>query len=164
MQLLLGMALSFIADMQLAEASLQDIVVVIGVSVVLLALVKTIPETCAGIINGSHVHGGQVLAATAGTMVGAAIGGAATSAGASSAAAQSVKNVRSASQLAHASGVSGWGKLGHMASSMYNAHKQAKAESPRASHGLRMGSRLQSQTQAKRMENAMKETGEDNET
>jgi len=166
MQLLLGMALSFISDMQLAEASLQDIVVVLGISVVLLALVKTLPETCAGIINGSHAHGGQVLAATAGAVVGGAIGAAVASAGMGGAASQGVKNVREASKLAQASGAGGgFGTLGHMASSLYSAHKQAKAESPRASHGLRMGSRLQSQTQAKRMENDMKESGEEkNET
>jgi len=157
MQLVVGLGLSFITDMELAEASLQDIFVVIGVCVILLALVRSIPEACASIINGSHVSGGHVLAATTGALVGAAVGGAAGAATGAGGATQGALNVRAASKLASESGAGGLGKLGHMAANLYTAHRQAKAESPRASHGLRMGSRLQSRLQAKKMENAMKD-------
>ncbi len=156
MQLLLGLGISFITDLELAEATMQDIFVVIGVSIVLLALVKTIPDACAGIINGSHVSGGHALTATAGAVLGAAVGGAAGAAAMSGGAAQGALNVRAASKLAGESGATGWGKLGHVAHNLFTAHRQARAESPRAPHGLRMGSRLQSRLQAMKMENALK--------
>lgn len=57
MQLVLGVGLAFIQDFDTSTAELQDIFIVIGASIVLLALVKSIPDTCAGIINGSHVSG-----------------------------------------------------------------------------------------------------------
>ncbi len=157
MQLLLGLALTFIADLELAEATMQDIFVVIGVAVIILALVRAIPEACAGIINGSHVHGGQALGATAGAVLGAAVGGAAGAAAATAGTAVGVKSVSAASQLAKESGATGLGRFGHMAGNLYSAYAQARAESPRAGYGLRLNSRLQSRLQAKKMENAMKE-------
>ena len=161
LQLLLGLGMTFITDMELSEATLQDIFVVIGVSVVLLALVKTIPDVCAGIINGSHVTGGHALAATAGAVLGGAVGFAAGSVATAAGASMGLKSVRAASQLATESGATGLGKVGHMAQSLYSAHQQTRAEHPRASHALRLRSKMESRLQAKKMENAMREEGAD---
>ncbi|MFW5837080.1 MAG: hypothetical protein ACOCVM_03670, partial [Desulfovibrionaceae bacterium] len=102
------------------------------------------------------------LTATAGAVAGAGIGFAAGAAGAAAGASTGVKNVRAASQLATESGATGWGKVGHMARSMYDAHQQSRAEHPSASHGLRMKSKLESRLQAKKMENSMNEDKEEN--
>ena len=56
MQLVLGVGIAFIEGFSTSTAELQDIFVVIGASVVLLALVKSLPDVCAGIINGSHAR------------------------------------------------------------------------------------------------------------
>ena len=69
MQLVLGVGIAFIEGFSTSTAELQDIFVVIGASVVLLALVKSLPDVCAGIINGSHVSSGAALTASAAAVV-----------------------------------------------------------------------------------------------
>ena len=119
MQLVLGVGIAFIEGFSTSTAELQDIFVVIGASVVLLALVKSLPDVCAGIINGSHVSSGAALtsavAAAGGGMVGAAIG-----------ASNSMKNIRDASNLAGMEGKSGLGRAAHMAKSLWGARQDAK--------------------------------------
>ncbi len=119
MQLVLGVGIAFIEGFSTSTAELQDIFVVIGASVVLLALVKSLPDVCAGIINGSHVSSGAALtsavAAAGGGLVGAAIGSSNT-----------IKNIRDASNVAGMEGASGLGKAAHMAKSLWGARQDAK--------------------------------------
>lgn len=157
LQLVLGMSMSFITDLELAEATLQDVFVVVGVAIVFLALVWTIPDVCAGIINGSNTSSGQALkmagAAVAGAAIGAVSGGAATAAGM----AMAGRAVRKASQVADAEGASGFARFGHMAKSLYAASEQARAEHPGASHARRIHSKLNSQLQERKMDAAMQQ-------
>lgn len=119
MQLVLGVGIAFIEGFSTSTAELQDIFVVIGASVVLLALVKSLPDVCAGIINGSHVSSGSALtsavAAAGGGAIGAAIGSSNT-----------IKNMRDASNVANMEGASGLGKAASMAKSMWGARQDAK--------------------------------------
>lgn len=157
LQLVLGMSMSFITDLELADATLQDLLVVIGVAIVFLALVWTIPDICAGIINGANTSSGQALrvagAAVAGAAIGAVSGGAATAAGM----AMAGWAVRKASQVADAEGVSGFARFGHMAKSLYAASEQSRAEHPGASHARRIHSKLTSQLQQKKMDAALQQ-------
>ena len=116
MQLVLGVGIAFIEGFSTSTAELQDIFVVIGASVVLLALVKSLPDVCAGIINGSHVSSGAALTASA-----AAVGGAAI--GAVVAGSNTVQNVR---KVAGMEGGSGLGKVASMAKSLWGARQDAK--------------------------------------
>lgn len=138
LQLLMGMGLQFIQELSLANAKFEDIMVVIGVSVVLLALVKSIPDVCSGIINGSHVSSGAALGqAVMATAVGSTAG-AAMALGGPRSAARTIEAVRKASQVASAAGATGMGKLGHMAGTLKSAHQEARADSGKLSHGERM--------------------------
>jgi len=58
--------------------------------------------------------------------VGFAAGSVATAAGAS----MGLQSVRAGLATGHGSGATGWGKLGHMAQSLYSAHQQTRAEHP----------------------------------
>lgn len=119
LQLVLVLGISFIESFSTATAELQDIFTVIGASIVLLALTKTLPDACAGIINGSHVSSGSVLATAA-----AAVGGAAL--GATIGGHNTMKNIRDAAKLANADGASGVGKMSHMAKSLWGSRQDAK--------------------------------------
>ena len=119
MQLVLGVGIAFIEGFSTSTAELQDIFVVIGASVVLLALVKSLPDVCAGIINGSHVSSGAALTSAVAAAGGAAIG-------ASLGASNTIKNIRDASNVAGMEGASGLGKMAHMAKSLWGARQDAK--------------------------------------
>ena len=119
LQLVLGVGISFIEGFSTSTAELQDIFVVIGASVVLLALVKSIPDVVAGIISGSHVASGGALTAATAAVGGAIIGGAVM-------ANQTSRNVVDAAKIANQEGKSGMGMLGSMAKSLWDARQDAK--------------------------------------
>ena len=119
MQLVLSVGISFIEGFSTATAELQDIFVVIGASIVLLALVKTLPDACAGIINGSHVSSGTALSAAT-----AAVGGAVL--GAAIAGSNTARNVKDAASVAGMEGKTGFGKAAHMAQTLWGARQDAK--------------------------------------
>ncbi len=74
-QLIMGVGLSFIADFQvIKKMGLEDLFILVSCAVILLAIIQTLPETVAGIINGSHMGGGVGLKAAAAATVGAAAG------------------------------------------------------------------------------------------
>ena len=108
-----------------------DLFFLIGKSIILLALAKSLPETCAGIINGSAISGGNPLtsmARTAGVMVaGAAVAGA----GYASGAASSVKNAHTIAKDEQKSnaemGLKPGSTLGGMVRAGWNARGDAKA-------------------------------------
>ena len=152
MQLVLGVGIAFIEGFSTSTAELQDIFVVIGASVVLLALVKSLPDVCAGIINGSHVSSGAALtpavAAAGGGMIGAAVGSSNT-----------IKNIRDASNVAGMEGASGLGKMAHMAKSLWGARQDAKTAGEKHL-STRTRSEMQERLERARMGNDKKNNGE----
>ena len=64
-----------------------------------------------------------------------------------------IEATRKAAQMAHMDGATGLGKVGHMAGSLWQAHKQAKAEGGKLSHGERFGAALNSRLQEMKMRN-----------
>ena len=113
-------------------AELQDIFIVIGASIVLLALVKSIPDTCAGIINGSHVSGGAAITAATAAVGGAVAGAVGGSIAAGRSAAVTTQNVKDASNIAGMEGKSGMGKGVSVARSMWGARQDAKTAGEKA--------------------------------
>ena len=145
MQLVLGVGIAFIEGFSTSTAELQDIFVVIGASVVLLALVKSLPDVCAGIINGSHVSSGAALTASA-----AAVGGAAI--GAMVASSNTVQNVKDAAKVAGMEGGSGIGKAASMAKSLWGARQDAKTSGEK-SLSTRTRSEMQDRLERAKMNN-----------
>ena len=152
MQLVLGVGIAFIEGFSTSTAELQDIFVVIGASVVLLALVKSLPDVCAGIINGSHVSSGAALTASA-----AAVGGAAI--GAMVASSNTVQNVKDAAKVAGMEGGSGLGKAAGMAKAMWGARQDAKSSGEKAL-STRTRSEMQERLERARMGNDKKNNSE----
>lgn len=152
MQLVLGVGIAFIEGFSTSTAELQDIFVVIGASVVLLALVKSLPDVCAGIINGSHVSSGAALTASA-----AAVGGAAI--GAMVASSNTVQNVKDAAKVAGMDGASGLGKAASMAKALWGARQDAKTSGEK-SLSTRTRSEMQERLERARMGKDKKNNGE----
>lgn len=153
LQLIMGFGLQFIQDLSVSSGEIQDFFVAIAVSIILLALVKSIPDVCAGIINGSHVSSGAALGqavTTTAAGAAAAVGGAV---GAAMGSGRGIEATRKAAQMANMDGATGLGKVGHMAGSLWQAHKQAKAEGGNLSHGERFGAALNSKLQEMKMRN-----------
>ncbi len=127
LQLVLAVGVSFIREFKSDSAELQDIFVIIGAAIILLALVKSLPDVVSGIINGSHVGGGSLLG-TGAAVVGAAIAGA----GLGVAASQNLQSIKDASKIAGADGRSGVGKLAGTATTMWGARQDVKEGSERS--------------------------------
>lgn len=125
MQLVLGVSIAFIEGFSTSTAELQDIFVVIGASVVLLALVKSLPDVCAGIINGSHVSSGAAFTSSA-----AAVGGAAV--GAMVAGSNTIQNVKDAAKIAGMEGGTGLGKAAGMGKALWGARQDGKTAGEKA--------------------------------
>jgi type IV secretion system protein TrbL len=111
--------IAFIEAFDTSTAELQDIFVVIGASIVLLALVKSLPDACSGIINGSHVSSGSALTSAAAVVGGAALGTVISGS-------NTARNVRDAANVAGLEGKTGLGKAAHMAGSLWGARQDAK--------------------------------------
>ncbi|MFA9394719.1 MAG: P-type conjugative transfer protein TrbL [Halodesulfovibrio sp.] len=121
MQLLISLGTSFISEFEGASVQLHDLFILIGASIVLLALTMSIPDIVSGIINGSHVSTGQAITSAASTV---AMGTMATM-GAMKAsgfnAFDGAQATRAAAGMANADGASGLGKAGHMAKNLGSA-------------------------------------------
>ncbi len=139
MQLVLGIGIAFIEGFSTSTAELQDIFVVIGASVVLLALVKSLPDVCAGIINGSHVSSGAAL--------GAAVAGSNT-----------IQNVKDACKAAGIEGATGLGKAASVAKSLWGARQDAKTSGEK-SLSTRTRSEMQERLERVRMGKDKKNDG-----
>lgn len=103
----------------------------IAQALILLCVAKVLPETVSGIISGSHISGGNPLAATSrgiAVMGGAAIGTAAGhAAGAVGGTAGAVRNLGRAAELARASGATGFfGTLQGMGQQLRSASAESK--------------------------------------
>ena len=144
MQLVLGIGMSFIKDFRTTSTNLEDIFVLIGAAVVLLALVKTIPDACVGIINGSHTGSGAGLASTAmevgGVIAGAGFATAGLAIGGTGKTARTIGTVRDASRMASMDGQPG---LGQTAKNLWQANQAARQErNSMGSIGRRMSSHM----------------------
>jgi type IV secretion system protein TrbL len=102
-----------------------DLFFLIGKSIILLALAKTLPDTCAGMISGSAIGGGNPLASMAKTAGIMAFGAATASAGYAAGAASAVNDSHTVARGQGVTGVAG--TAGGMARAMWNARSDAKA-------------------------------------
>lgn len=101
MQLVMGVGINFITQLQLAEnMDWGQIGVTISFCVIFYCLVKTLPDVVSGIIQGSHVSTGQALTSTV-TAMGAGLAGFGMAAG------SGVANIGRAAQAAKAEGAQG---------------------------------------------------------
>ena len=84
MRLLIGVGLLFVKNLSdIAQVTYADLAILLSTAVVLLVLVNTLPETVAGIINGSHIGAGVGLGSAAkGVAVAGAVAAGAVAAGA----------------------------------------------------------------------------------
>ncbi len=122
--LLLGVGASFIDQIGLTDSpTFEELFVIIGAAVVLLSLSTSLPDVCAGIINGSHVSSGMALVRTAGAVAGAAVGGMLAGVGATGA-------VKTASTMANEAGKHGLGKALSMGGSLGKAGLQTAMDMP----------------------------------
>lgn len=120
MQLVMGVGINFIQQLQLAEdINWGQIGVTISFCVIFYCLVKTLPDVVAGIIQGSHVSTGNALTSTV-TAMGAGLAGFGMAMGAGAA------NIGRAAQAAKAQGAQGLGGLAKgTASNLWNATREA---------------------------------------
>ena len=153
MQLVVGLGMDFLNNMSITDATFEDIIVLIGVSVVLLALVKSLPDAIAGVINGSHVSSGSALGQAAAAAAGGAIGAAAAVAGGVMGGAAGAGAVKKAAQAANESGAKGLGKVGQMAGNLWQAHRESKYEAGKVGHMTRMSANAGKRLQEMKMRN-----------
>ena len=148
--LLLGVGANFINAISLNDSpTFEELFVIIGAVVVLLSLATSLPDVCAGIINGSHVSSGMALVSTAGSVASMAIGGMLAGVGAVGAA-------KTASTLASEEGRSGLGKALHMGRSLTKAGIQTAMDMP-GHRALKTMSNMHSQLAQSRMDRAQGE-------
>ena len=100
-----------------------DLFFLIGKAIILLALAKTLPDTCAGMISGSAIGGGNPLASTAKTAGVMAVGAATAGAGYAAGAASAVNNAHTIAKGPEANGSA---TVGGMARAMWSARGDAK--------------------------------------
>ena len=120
MQIVIGVGMNFISELKSVNSiDMAQCLVSIGVAIVLYALVKQLPDTVAGIIQGSHVSSGQALTSTVMAM-GAGMMGAGMAMG------SGVANVGRAALAAKAQGAEGVGGMVRgTASNLWNATREA---------------------------------------
>lgn len=154
MQLVMGIGMSFVTDFSTSSTELIDLLVLIGAAVVLLALVKTLPEICAGIITGSHTGSGSALTSTAGAVAGAGLAMAGAAAGATASTVRGAHTVRDAARLASQQGNPGFAQT---ARNLWAANQSARRESnSRGSIGQRMSSVMKDSLDAAKIVNQEK--------
>jgi len=147
MNLILGIGISFIKDLgNFDKISYEVLFVLLAASLVLLVIIQTIPETVAGIINGSHTGGGVGLRAATGAALGAM---AATYAVASKGVGGAGGVVSGVSRAAKIASLQGEGGVGGTANQIWRSYQEARQDERRAGVGpsavgelRRMGSSL----------------------
>ncbi|OEU68037.1 MAG: P-type conjugative transfer protein TrbL [Desulfovibrio sp. S3730MH75] len=147
MQLLLALSIDFITEFRNTGASFDRVLVVLGASIVILALSMSIPDIISGLINGPLASSGGYLTSSVSavsTGVMAATQGMRGMAGGAVDAKRGVDAVREASSFADSAGMSRFGKLGHMASTGVNAMRDNL--SPTKSSGVRSSVKTQHET------------------
>lgn len=141
LQLIMGISMRIIEGFAITGTEAIDLVTLIGSAVVVLALIKSLPDIAAGIINGAHVGGNSLI--STGMAAGAAMFGGAVGAGmGAQAAGGGAANLLRANKLANMEGATGLGKVGHMAGSLLKARQQA-ADQKSPSMGTRLRDRIE---------------------
>lgn len=141
MQLIIGIAFSFVDEFLATPPDMNNSIVILGASIVMLGLLSTIPDMCAGIIQGQHVGSGNALASAMGAFTGA-VAGTISAAGTAASTASAVKSVAAA---ASEQGLSGGAKAGYVARQLGGAAWNANATTgeSRGTFTGRMNSRMQ---------------------
>ena len=133
MQLIVGVGLSFMEEMTMVEnVEIENFIVLFVCSLILLVLVQTIPETVAGIINGSHVGGGVGLKAATGAALGAM---AATYTEASKGVGGVGSMGATVSRAAKIASLQGYGGVSGTASQLWKSYQEARQDEKRAGVG-----------------------------
>lgn len=164
MQLIIGIAFSFVDDFLQTPVDLSNVVVVLGASIVMLGLIRVIPDMCAGIVQGQHVGSGNTLVGAAAGVAGGVMGAAAVVGGATGVASgvsSTAKAIKAVSEAADAGGHTGMGKAGFMAGAMgraaWGAYEGGK--NPESSFMGRMNSRMHSMAEESAMSRNTPEGG-----
>lgn len=110
MQLIIGIAFSFVEEFLASTPDMNNSIVILGASIVMLGLLTSIPDMCAGIIQGQHVGSGNALASAMGAFTGAVAG----SISAAGTAVSTGKAVKSVADAASAHGLSGGAKAAYV--------------------------------------------------
>ncbi len=133
MQLLLGVGMSFIDDLStIVNVDFYNLFILLACAVILLVLVQTIPDTVAGIINGSHVGGGVGLKAATGAALGAM---AATYTVASKGVGGVGSMGATVSRAAKIASLQGYGGVSGTASQLWKSYQEARQDEKRAGVG-----------------------------
>ncbi len=133
MNLILGIGISFIKDLGNYDTiSYEVLFVLLAASLVLLVIVQSLPDTVAGIINGSHVGGGVGLRAATGAALGAM---AATYTVASKGAGGLGSAGATISRAAKIANLQGHGGIGGTASQLWRSYQEARQDENRAGVG-----------------------------
>lgn len=120
MQLVIGIGYTFIDEVKVGGTDWPTLFVTMAFSVVLLAIVRTLPETVGGIISGSHAGNG-------GGLMKMVVTGAALTAGAAIGGAKGVQAVNRAKNVAQGEGAKGFAAVAKgMGSAMMAARHQSK--------------------------------------
>ncbi len=131
-QLIIGVGFAFVNDIDMTNASggqMETAFVLIGFSIILLAISTTIPDAIAGLISNSSVSSGGNLMATArtissmGTAVGVGVGGMGTTI--------------QAARIAKANGAKGVAGVAYgTAKEILSARKEMRMNDPKSMRGL----------------------------
>ncbi len=130
MQLVMGIGIGFVRDLRVdGSDSWAKIGTTLCFCVIFYALVKTLPDIVAGIIQGAHVGSGSAISSTVAAAGGAAVGAAV---GAVTGTVAGAGAVRAASQTAGIQGRTGMGRvtgtIGNLAGAGLGAMKQRAAD------------------------------------
>lgn len=141
MQLIIGIAFSFVDEFLATPPDMNNSIVILGASIVMLGLIATIPNMCAGILQGDHATSGNSLGNAAGAFAGAVVG----AAGAVGTAASTASAVKSVAEAAGAQGLSGGAKAGYVARQVGGAawNTNATTGEARGTFSGRMNSKMQ---------------------
>lgn len=131
-QLLIGMSISFVNEfITVNTKNVEEIFLVLGASIIILALTISIPDIVSGIVNGTHVSSGNSLSSAV-TSVSAATLAATNSVGSTLGGAVGAKRgvdaIKEACSYADSAGKTGLGKLGHIAGTGAQAVRENLAQ------------------------------------
>lgn len=163
LQLIIGIAFSFVDDFLKTPIDMPNLTVVMGASIVMLGLIRSIPDICSGIIHGQHTSSGNALSGAMSAAGGAAMGAVAGTASMAMGAAGISGALKAASGAADAAGKTGLGKAGFMAGMMGKAAGEAllgDKASPERSMTGRFASKLNTRAMNSQMSNDTKKGGE----
>ena len=133
MQLLLGVGMAFIDELSVInKVDFQTLFILLACVLILLVLIQTIPDTVAGIINGSHVGGGVGLKAATGAALGAM---AATYTVASKGVGGVGSMGATVSRAAKIASLQGYGGVSGTASQLWKSYQEARQDEKRAGVG-----------------------------